>query len=148
MPPTCPHCHAIRRADAQVPAWQCPSCSKAYAKASSSTPTRMSTSAARSASPSAATSLPWGKLVLGLAIAYGAWVSLHKTGGIGTDTISRASHFGGSPSVQQLSQLAASRQASDVLMYSAAWCPNCAAAKGWMGQDGFDSDQFLVALAK
>jgi glutaredoxin len=132
---------------------------------------------------SAGTGIPWGKLVLGAAIAYGAWAGWHKVGG--ADGISR---LGSSPSVEQMSQLAASRQASDVLMYSAAWCPNCTAAQGWMGQygfkyeecdidkdsacmaqlraldpqggvpylivrgqhmkDGFDSEQFLVALAK
>ena len=90
--------------------------------------------------------------------------------------------------MEQLAQLAASRQGSDVLMYSAVWCTNCSAAKNWMSQygfkyeecdidkdsacasalktldpqggvpyfivrgqhmkDGFDSDQFLLALAK
>ncbi len=147
---------------------------------------RTSQRAVPTSAVSAGTSIPWGKLVAGLAIAYGAWAGWHKVGG--ADGISRASHFGSTPSVEQLGQLAASRQSSDVLMYSAAWCPNCTAAKGWMGQygfkyqecdidkdsacmaqlkaldpqggvpylivrgqhikDGFDSEQFLVALAK
>jgi glutaredoxin len=186
MPTICPHCPSVRPANAQAPDWQCPSCGKAYAKAGSSTASVRPTSAARAAHSSAGAGIPWVKLVLGAAIAYGAWAGWHKLGG--ADGISRASHFGGNASVEQWAQLAASRQASDVLMYSAAWCPNCSAAKGWMGQygfkyeecdidkdstcmsalraldpqggvpylivrgqhmkDGFDSEQFLVALAK
>lgn len=110
----------MRTANSRVPDWQCPSCSKAYPKASSNTYTRMSTIATRSASHSAGSSIPWGKLVLGVAIVYGAWVGLHKAGGVGGNGgISHASRFAGNPGVDQLAQLASSRQASDVLIYSA-----------------------------
>jgi len=125
MPTICPHCRAVRPESAQAPDWQCPSCGKAYAKAGGSMSARTPQRAASAAMVSAGTSIPWGKLLAGLAIADGAWVGWHKVGS--------------SPSVEQLSQLAASRQASDVLMCSTAWCPNCTAAKGWMGQNGVES---------
>ena len=189
MPTICPHCRAVRPESAQAPDWQCPSCGKAYAKAgggggmSARAPQRAMSSAGAASTGS---SIPWGKLLAGLAIAWGLWSGYHKMGG--SEGVSRASHFGGNPSVEQLAQLAASRQPGDVLMYSADWCPNCRAAKGWMQQygfkyqecdidkdgacasqlraldpqgrvpylivrgqhmkDGFDSEQFLVALAK
>ena len=186
MPAICPHCQFVRPASARVPDWQCPSCGKAYAKAGGGMVPRTAQREAPSSAVSTGSSIPWGKLVLGLAIAYGVWVGMHKIGG--SNGITRASHFGGNVSVEQLAQLAASRQPGDVLMYSADWCPNCRAAKGWMQQygfkyeecnvetnsacasqlqaldpqggvpylivrgqhmkDGFDSEQFLVALAK
>ena len=186
MPTICPHCQTVRPANAQAPDWQCPSCGKAYAKAGGAMAPRTTQRAVPGGAISAGSSIPWGKMLAGVAIVYGVWVGLHKVGG--ADGISRASHFGGNASVEQMAQLATSRQASDVLMYSAAWCPNCTAAKSWMGQngfkyeecdidkdsacmsalraldpqggvpylivrgqhmtDGFDSEQFLVALAK
>jgi glutaredoxin len=186
MPTICPHCRNVRPDNATVPDWQCPSCGKAYAKAGGSMAPRTPLRAASVGTVSSGSSIPWGKLLAGLAIAWGLWSGYHKVGG--PDGISRASHFGGNPSVDQLAQLAASRQPGDVLMYSADWCTNCAAAKGWMQQygfkyqvcdidkdaacasqlraldpqggvpylivrgqhmkDGFDSEQFVLALAK
>jgi glutaredoxin len=128
MPTICPHCQTVRPEGTKVLDWQCPSCGKAYAKAGGGMPTRTPQRAASAGTVSAGSSIPWGKLLAGLAIAYGAWVGWHKVGG-------------STPSVEQLDQLAASRQASDVLMYSAAWCPNCTAAKSWMGQNGFKYEE-------
>lgn len=139
MPTICPHCQTVRPANAQVPDWQCPSCGKAYVKAGGSMAPRTSSRPIAREEVSAGSSIPWGKLVMGLAIAYGVWVGLNKAGG--ADGISRASRFGGNPSVEQLAQLAASRQGSDVLMYSAVWCTNCSAAKSWMQQYGFKYEE-------
>lgn len=142
---------------------------------------------------SAIGSIPWFKLFAMLAIAYGAWLGYQRlaTGGAGTDagasSNSHAGRIGSNLSAEQLTQLAASAAASDAVMCSATWCPNCAAAKSWLGQygfkaqicevdrdsacqaqlqtldpqmgvpylivkgrhmkDGFDSDEFLAALA-
>lgn len=149
MPIICPKCHTMRPAGANVPDWQCPACGVAYAKAggdAAATPAVQRAGAAqvRGAAPRAGDGMfagvPWGKLLVGLAIVVGAWVGFHKSGlGIaGTQPgISRASHVGANPSADQLTQLAASTQPGDVLMYSAAWCPNCTQAKGWMAQYGF-----------
>lgn len=132
MPTICPHCHTVRPESTPVPDWQCPSCGKAYAKAGGSMAPCTPQRAAPADTVSAYSGIPWGKLLAGVAIAYGAWVGWHKVGG--ENGINR---LRGSASMEQVAQLAASRQASDVLMYSAAWCPYCTAAKEWMQQHGF-----------
>lgn len=186
MPTICPHCRTVRPDNATVPDWQCPSCGKAYAKAGGGPVLHTSPHVALRGRDHRESSIPWGKLLAGVAIVYGAWVGYHKA--TGPEGLSRASHIAGNPSVEQLAQLAASRQASDVLIYSAVWCPHCSAAKAWMNQygfkyqecdidkdsacasqlraldpqggvpylivrgqhmkDGFDSEQFVVALAQ
>lgn len=45
--------------------------------------------------------------------------------------------LGGDLSTDQLAALAARTQPEDVVLYGASWCPNCAAAKQWMGSYGF-----------
>lgn len=199
MTTICPKCRAVRAADAQSPAWQCPSCGVAYAKASGDTVAhggagvRSSGGGGDGGSSSAIGSIPWFKLFAMLAIAYGAWLGYQRvaTGGAGRGagaaSISHVGRISSNPSTEQLTQLATSAATSDVVMYSATWCPNCAAAKSWLGQygfkaqvcevdkdsacqaqlqtldpqmgvpylivkgrhmkDGFDSDEFLAALA-
>lgn len=144
MPTICPKCRTVRPADTQVPDWQCPACGVAYAKAGDSAPastTMRHAGHASSGGTKMSGGIPWGKLLILLSVVYGAWVgfhSAHDKGAVGSgDGVSRLGHFSGNPSVEQLNQLAANTQASDVLMYSAAWCPNCTAAKGWMAQYGF-----------
>lgn len=195
MPIICPKCRTLRPADASVPDWQCPTCGVAYAKAGGDASALPAVPAVRRAQAAQATvasdgllaSVPWGKLLACAAIAYGAWLGFHRSSA-GTGVGLGSSRLGANPSIEQLAQLAASSQPGDVLMYSATWCPNCTAAKGWMGQygfkpqvceidkdssclsalksldpqggvpylivkghhikDGFDSDEFVAALAK
>jgi glutaredoxin len=142
MTTICPKCRTVRPVEAAVPDWQCPACGVAYAKGAGEaavTPSAKRSDAVHRSGDGMLAGVPWGKLLAGLAIVYGGWLGYHKSG-LGTDAaqaVSRASHMGSDPSAEQLSQLAASAQVSDVLMYSATWCPNCAAAKGWMEQYGF-----------
>lgn len=146
MPTICPKCRTLRPADATVPDWQCPACGVAYAKAggdASAVPAVRRAQAAHVVGAShrggdsdgLLASVPWGKLLACAAIVYGAWLGFHRSGA-GTGSAGN-SRLGANPTIEQLAQLAASSQASDVLMYSATWCPNCTAAKGWMGQYGF-----------
>jgi glutaredoxin len=84
-------------------------------------------------------SVPWGKLLAGLAIAYGAWIGFQKSGvgvGVGGGGGSE-SYSSGNITTAQLAQLAANTPSSDIVMYSATWCPNCTQAKSWMAQYGF-----------
>lgn len=143
MTTICPKCRAVRPIDAQSPAWQCPACGVAYTKASGDVGVRRAASVVQSDGASALGGIPWFKLLLVLAIAYGAWLGYQRitAGGAGYAAgaagISHAGRIGSNPSSAQLSQLAASLKPGDVLMYSAPWCSNCAAAKAWMAQYGF-----------
>ena len=47
----------------------------------------------------------------------------------------------------EIQALAAGVKAEEVVMYSTTECPYCAQAKAWLNQNGFDSDEFLAALA-
>jgi hypothetical protein len=157
MPTICPKCRTLRPVDANVPDWQCPACGVAYAKAGGDPAATLVVQRAPAAAAAASGSsrgvagngllshVPWGKLLAGLAIVHGAWLGFHRSG---VDTGNGSGRLGANPTVEQLAQLAASSQPSDVLMYSATWCPNCSAAKSWMGQYGFKSDKFVASLAK
>lgn len=192
----CPKCCNVRAADAPSHAWRCPGCSVAYAKASGDASARGVVGLRLSGSGDSAdlfNSTPWLKFFAMLAVVYVAWLGYQHMAagsagkGIGGATISHAGRISSNPSSEQLTQLAASTSASDVVVYSATWCPNCASAKSWLGQygfkaqicevdkdsacqaqlqtldpqmgvpylivkgrhmkDGFDSDEFLAALA-
>ena len=146
MPTICPKCRAVRPADTAAPDWQCPSCGVAYAKVGAGASAQPLASN-RHIQPRSA-GMPWGKLLLLIAVLYGAWVGFSGAGpknlAEAGQNLSRSGHFGAQASAQQLAQLAARSQASDVLMYSAAWCSNCAAAKGWMAQYGFQFQECAV----
>lgn len=149
MTTICPKCRAVRAADVPSPVRQCPSCSVAYAKASGDTVARGGAGVRSSGRggiggrSSAIGSIPRFKLFAVLVIAYVAWLGYQRvaTGSAGTaagaSSISHAGRISSNPSTEQLTQLASSAAASDVMMYSATWCPNCAAAKSWLGQYGF-----------
>ena len=140
MTTICPKCRSVRPAQTSAPGWQCPACGVAYAKAGDiGVSTRISAATVRDGGASWLSSVPWVKLILVVAVAYGAWVGLHRTpgGAPGTVPTSLAGKFGANPSTEQLTALAASTPSSDVLMYSAPWCSYCAAAKGWLAQYGF-----------
>ena len=140
MTTICPKCRSVRSAQTSAPSWQCPACGVAYAKAGENgMSVRRSTTTVDSGGDSWLSSVPWVKLVLVVAVAYGAWVGLHRTpgGAPGAVPASLAGKFGANPSIEQLAALAASTPSSDVMMYSAPWCSFCAAAKGWLAQYGF-----------
>ena len=136
MTTICPKCRSVRPAQTSAPSWQCPACGVAYAKAGEiGISVSRSTTTVDSGGGSWLSSIPWVKLVLVLAVAYGAWVGLHRKPG--AVPASLAGKFSANPSIEQLAALAGSTTSSDVMMYSAPWCSYCAAAKGWLAQYGF-----------
>ena len=140
MTSICPKCRSVRSAHTSAPSWQCPACGVAYAKAGEiGMSVSRSTTTVDSGGGSWLRGIPWVKLVLVVAVAYGAWVGLHRTPGSAPGTVpaSLAGKFSANPSIEQLTALTASTPSSDVLMYSAPWCSYCAAAKGWLAQYGF-----------
>jgi glutaredoxin len=143
MTTICPKCRTVRPPDAQSPAWQCPACGVAYAKASGDVGVRRAATVGQADGAGVLGSIPWFKLFAVLALAYGAWLGYQRVAaggagnGAGAAGISHAGRISSNPSSAQLSQLAANAKPSDVLMYSAPWCSNCAAAKAWMAQYGF-----------
>ena len=146
MTTICPKCRNARPAQTSAPSWQCPACGVAYAKAGDtgvSARSSATTVGGGRDEGSWFSGIPWVKLVLVVAVAYGAWVGLHRTqaGAQGAAPASLAGKFGANsstePSTEQLTALAASTPSADVLIYSAPWCSNCAAAKGWLAQYGF-----------
>ncbi len=148
MPTICPKCQTMRPADTTVPDWQCPACGVAYAKAGSDAAAvqqacamQVKLVAYRIPGEGLLSNVPWAKLLIGLAMVCSAWLVFHNFGATVADASgsSRAGRIGANPSTEQLAQLAASAQAGDVVMYSATWCPNCSAAKSWMGQYGFQA---------
>jgi glutaredoxin len=135
----CPKCNAIRPADAKVPDWQCPACGIAYAKAgapAAGTAATARTAAARPPAPAGMGSGPKAVLALLLLCAMlgGYKMMASKSGG---SVSSIAARMGGPVSSEQLTALAGSVKDGDVVIYSAAWCANCNAAKHWMSQYGF-----------
>ena len=135
-----PKCRSVRPAQTSAPSWQCPACGVAYAKAGEiGMSVRRGTTTADGGGGGWLSSIPWVKLILVVAVAYGAWVGLHRTPGSAPGTVpaSLAGKFSANPSIEQLTALAASTPSADVMMYSAPWCSYCAAAKGWLAQCGF-----------
>jgi glutaredoxin len=68
-------------------------------------------------------------LIIGILV-LGAWASFkghHRGNAVAPD----------GPTEEQLRTLAATVQASDVVMYSTSECPYCAQAKSWLNQYGF-----------
>jgi hypothetical protein len=129
MPTICSKCRTLRPVDANVPDWQCPACGVAYAKAGGDPAATLVVQRAPAAAAAASGSsrgvagngllshVPWGKLLAGLAIVYGAWLGFYKSGvGSGAGSVNR---IGANPTPEQLAQLAVSTQPGDVLMYSA-----------------------------
>ncbi|PTT77462.1 hypothetical protein DBR42_25125 [Pelomonas sp. HMWF004] len=139
MNTVCPKCRHVRPHDATAPAWQCPACGVAYAKASAPVPS--STAAAplgSGAGYSAAvtrSSLPLKMILTVLAVVVGIWwghqARLDKLSGGSAD-----STVGGLDDAS-IRQLASSVRADHVVMYSTTECGNCAQAKSWLTSYGF-----------
>lgn len=142
MPRICPKCRSVRPADTSEPEWQCPACGVAYAKAAGGPSAAPSPPVTQTTSATTARGIPWGKLLIVLSIAYGAWAGFQnfksRSGG---ELTSIASRIGSNLSGEQLTALAASNQASDVVFFTAPWCPYCTQAKSWMAQYGFKYEE-------
>jgi glutaredoxin len=80
-------------------------------------------------------------------LGFGLWqlLTVLLLAGLGWWSIQKLAQPGGG---KELADLAARSQASDVLIYSAPWCANCAAAKKWMGQQGFKYEECNVEASK
>ena len=144
MTTICPKCRHVRQASETAPAWQCPACGVAYAKAADAARApALSMTAQRVISTQAQPGLPWGKLLFVAVLLWGAWAGhrAYKNREPGGAVSSLVSTFSAAPNVEQLATLGASAQAGDVLLYSAPWCPYCTSAKGWMGQYGFKYEE-------
>ncbi len=152
MPTICPKCRTLRPANAAVPDWQCPACGVAYAKAGGDGQAVLAVQRARAAharhgyrnsGDGLLASIPWVKLIAAFFICYGGWVGYqHASGQRGggsaeSGQVSRAGNLGGGWSEQNLREIAAKSQASDVIFYTAPWCPYCRAAHQWLDQYGF-----------
>ena len=141
MPTICPKCRTVRPENAVAPDWQCPACGVAYAKAGGDAAALPSVQRAHAAHAAHAargsgsgssfgqlSNVPWGKLVVGVVIVYGAWLGCNRTGAV---TGARP------PTSVSDEKLAASAGPGDVVMYCATWRTYCSRAKSWMGQYGF-----------
>ncbi|MCW5320611.1 glutaredoxin family protein [Verminephrobacter aporrectodeae subsp. tuberculatae] len=136
MPTICPKCRAVRLENTPGPEWQCPACGVAYAKAYEEAPAAPPPRKRPRAAPVVRNAgFPWGKFFTALFVAWALYVGYQagsKRGGLNVPSI-----FSSGLTQEQLVALAASGQASDVILYSTDWCPYCKAAKGWMNQYGF-----------
>ena len=130
MTTICLKCRSVRPADTSVPAWQCPACGVAYAKAGGAAESvrpsaRPSARAPSTTYTSAGPGIPWAKLIAVAALSWGAWQGYQ----LSTKGQAVSSESG-------LATLAAAAAPSDVLFYSAPWCANCAEGKGWRRRYG------------
>jgi glutaredoxin len=137
MTTVCPKCRHLRPADTTAPAWQCPACGVAYAKANAAAalaeaaPAR---STVRSA-PSARGGLPWRVLLTVLAVIVGVYwghqAHLDKRG---------LGELPGTPGAMDetaVRQLASSVRAEQIVMYSTTECGYCTQARSWLTGYGF-----------
>ncbi len=139
----CPKCRHLRQADATVPGWQCPACGVAYTKAAgvSAHYSSQAVPAARRTSGSRASGLPWGKVVLVLAIGFGIWQGHRSAQELRAARLGEGAEVDAAPAASLdaagIRALASSVKATQVVMYSTTECTYCAQAKGWLAQNGF-----------
>ncbi|BCL74797.1 hypothetical protein JHS3_05330 [Jeongeupia sp. HS-3] len=140
MTTICPKCRHSRSPDATVPDWQCPHCGVAYNKAAEALNTPRLATSGYVARPEPRR-IPWGALILGAVIAWGAWSGI-KFGLAKYDgTESTSASAGQNPSTDELARLAGTVKPGDVVMYTTTHCPYCAQAKAWLNQYGFAFDE-------
>lgn len=139
MTTICPKCRQLRPADTPAPAWQCPACGVAYAKAGAAAhPPAAPRPAGYHAAPQRAR-LPWGLLLLAALVAAGAYLhqSGHGMGGL---------PGGGDMDEAALRRLAGSVSAGQVVMYSTTECGHCTTARGWLERHGFAFTECNMSL--
>ncbi|RXZ43801.1 glutaredoxin family protein [Crenobacter cavernae] len=129
MRTVCPKCRYLRKAGDTARPDECPACGVIYAKALAAQ--EAPRAPVDSARPSKG--LPWGKILLLLAIAIGAWqghkISQERRG----ERVERASPA----TTDGMAQLAATVKPGDVTMYTTTECPYCRDAKNWLNRNGF-----------
>jgi glutaredoxin len=130
---------AVRPADTSAPEWQCPACGVAYAKAAGGPSTVSSRPSPQASGTATAGGIPWGKLLL--VLAFGACAGFQNFKSRSVELTSIASRIGANLSGEQLTAIATSNRAEEVVFYTAPWCPYCTQAKGWMAQYGFKYEE-------
>lgn len=127
MPIICPKCQHVRPADTSAPDWQCPACGVAYVKAAEAANTTRRPAprpVLYQAKPERG--IAWGKWIAVLALAYGAWAGIRLSSERQADPVG-----------PDMTALAASVKAEDVVMYTTSTCGYCVQAKGWLRRNGF-----------
>lgn len=124
----------MRRADTQAPAWQCPACGVAYAKAGLATEPRAAARDTATRTAPASSGLPWRALLTVVAVIAGLWwghhAQLHKRD-------FGALLGGGSLDDAAVQRLAATVRAEQIVMYSTNECGDCTQARSWLARHGF-----------
>jgi glutaredoxin len=138
MSTICPKCRHVREPSASVPAWQCPACGVAYAKAADAALSPQAfTPQPRAGMASEKRRMPWRKLFILVLLVGGMWAGIqvahnrHVGDSLGGDL------FGGDVSTEQMRTLASTVKAEEVVIYSTTECAYCAQAKSWLSQNGF-----------
>jgi glutaredoxin len=137
MTTVCPKCRHLRPADTPAPAWQCPACGIAYAKAHADVATDRAAPVRSTlhGTTSARAGLPWRAILTVLAVVAGlywghqAHLDKHGLGDLlGTP---------GAMDETAVRQLARSVRAEQVVMYSTTECGYCTQARSWLTDHGF-----------
>lgn len=142
MTTLCPKCRHIRPADTSAPAWQCPACGVAYAKAAGAAapaPVERAAGRRQATAAHAGGGLPWRAALTVLAIVaslYGGRQAYLDSRGPG----------GGSMDAGSIRQLAASVRAEQVVMYSTTECGYCTQARDWLQGHGFAFTECNMSL--
>ena len=139
----CPKCQHVRPADAAVPAWQCPACGVAYAKANAAAMPSATPALLGASRPSQdRQGLPWRVILTVLAIVVGIFAGhqahLDKSGG------SSSAEAGMDEAAVR--RLAASVRAEQVVMYSTTECGYCTQARSWLNGYGFAFTECNMSL--
>lgn len=116
----CPHCAYARKTTDTVPAWQCPSCEKAYAKTGSESPLPTVRQYADSRQSSAGGGLgKWWVLLLLLGVALWFGRPLWQPRSVAAE-----------------GALAAGQRQPAVVLYATDWCGYCKAAREFFAING------------
>lgn len=121
----CPHCNYVRKADDNVPDWQCPSCEKAYVKAGGELPP----AGLRQYGPNVASEKRAGA---------GRWLLVLFALG--------AAFWFGRPLVQH--RMAATEMASssqpEVRLYATDWCGYCKMTRAFFAANGIQYTEYDI----
>jgi glutaredoxin len=133
MSQICPHCNYARQAADTAPDWQCPSCEKAYAKATSTVPPE--------------TLVQYGPNTESRSGGAGKWLLIL--------CVLAAAFWFGRPLLQQGSVskavAASSAEQPEVVLYATGWCGYCKLTREFFAANGIrytehDIEQSSVAL--
>ncbi len=132
MTTVCPKCRAMRPADTQAPAWQCPVCGVAYAKAGLASEPRAPPPPPPPAPPPPRRPGRARGTVVGRVGRqwWGHHAQLHKRD-------FGALLGGGDMDEAAVQRLAATVRAEQIVMYSTNECGYCTQTRSWLSQHGF-----------